>query len=124
MKKIIILCVICLFICMVFQPAFAKHNNISIGNAEQQPRNETFMKTYGGLGYDSGSYVQQTTDGGFIITGETEGNIWLIKTDSNGDKEWDKTFEGTSGKCVQQTIDGGYIIMGEDRLIKTDTNGN
>jgi hypothetical protein len=113
-----------MFVGMVFQPAFANDNNLSFSIAEQQPRGDTFMKTYGGLGYDSGSYVQQTTDGGFIITGETDGNIWLIKTDSSGNKTWDKTFEGTSGKCVQQTTDDGYIIMGEDRLIKANSDGN
>jgi len=123
LRKIVILGVIVLFVGLFFQPALA-NNNISIGEAEQQPRSDTFMKTYGGLGYDSGSYVQQTTDGGFIITGETEDNIWLIKTDSSGNKTWDKTFKGTSGKCVQQTDDGGYIIMGEDRLIKTNSDGN
>jgi predicted secreted protein len=79
-------------------------------------------QTYGGTGeYDQFISVQQTNDGGFIAVGETEsiGNggtdVWLIKTDSDGNKEWEQTYGGSEnddGWSVAQTDDGGYIISG------------
>jgi len=96
-----------------------------------------WTKTFGGSDDDWGYSVQQTSDGGYIITGSVGVDIWLIKTNENGDTLWTKTFYGTSfeeGNSVQQTSDGGYIITGGTEmfsaggrdvwLIKTDENGD
>ena len=95
-----------------------------------------WSKTFGGHAYDYGESVQQTSDGGYIIVGETisygAGNddIYLIKTDSIGAAVWTNTI-GDAGvdrsNFVQQTSDGGYIITGNAgysiSLIKTDSIG-
>jgi len=105
--------------------------------------NKIWDKTFGGAETDEVYSIQETTDNGYIMTGYTESygagemDAWLIKTDSNGNKIWDKTFGGADNyiaRSVKQTSDGGYIIGGYMNpptddianflIIKTDSNGN
>jgi nicotinamide riboside kinase len=102
-----------------------------------------WTRTYGGDTMDRGYSVQQTSDGGYIITGYTTsfdcggGDVYLIKTDAIGDTTWTRTYGGTyydEGYAVQQTFDSGYIIVGRTNsfsennrniyIIKTDTDGD
>ena len=82
----------------------------------------TWTKAFGNSFADAGYSVQQTTDGGYIITGKTnityrgtDQDVYLIKTDSYGIIEWEQTFGGKKceyGTSVQQLTDGGYIVAG------------
>ena len=83
--------------------------------------NKVWDETFGGVGVNGASSVQQTSGGGYIMTGVTESygagraDAWLIKTDSSGNKVWDKTFGGVEvdwAYSIQQTSDGGYIVAG------------
>ena len=99
-------------------------------------------KTYGGSQTDMCETIIQTKDGGYMAAGQSwenilEGNIYLIKLDPNGNKEWDKTIGGgleDGAYDIQQTPDRGYIVAGYTRsttdgsykvyIVKTDSDGN
>lgn len=101
---------------------------------------EEWSRTFGGsspYNFDSGYSVQQTSEGGYIITGRTlthEG-LYLIKTYPDGTEKWGKAYKNVDdiyyGYDVKQTLDGGYIIAGGTPSIygrvyihKTDSSGN
>lgn len=100
---------------------------------------KTFVKRH----EDRFNTIQETDDGGYILTGTAESltekryAAWLLKTDSEGNEVWNRTFSlntATNGVFGQQTDDGGYIISGctynymitnpNAFLIKTDSEGN
>ncbi len=92
------------------------------------------------------SFVQQTTDDGYIALGfktntlpDAVGNSsYLVKFDSNGNLEWEQTYGGLNndvGYMVRQTPDGGYVFTGDAQsfndtnnvdiwVVKTDAEGN
>jgi hypothetical protein len=93
--------------------------------------NKTWEQIIDSSSWDDAFSVRQTTDGGYIIAGDTgsydeNGDAYLVKTDMSGDITWEKiiggdiTWEkiigGSDYDCafsVQQTMDGGYIIAGQ-----------
>lgn len=101
-----------------------------------------WSKLYGGTSNDYGNCVKQTSDGGYIMIGQTfsfgspGGDAYLVKLNSNGDTTWTKQFGGTlndEGYYITVATDGGYVFLvrdssnvGQDidiRMIKTDANG-
>jgi hypothetical protein len=114
--------------------------------------NEQWRKTFGGEGDGVIYSVIQTPDGGYTLAGWTDSpssggsDAWLIRTDANGNEQWNKTFksggflEKTNDKAYSaiRTPDGGYALAGQTKssssdsesygpegwLIKTDSNGN
>ncbi len=99
-------------------------------------------KTYGGSADDIANSVQQTSDGGYIVAGQTSSfgkgmaDAWVLKLDSAGNVVWEKTYGGTSpdyAYAVQHTADGGYVIAGRTEsfgsggmdawIMKLDSNG-
>jgi len=99
-----------------------------------------WTKVFGGAGMDYGYSLQQTTDGGYIVSGTTVSfgslDFYLIKTNSTGDTLWTKTIGIVNefGYSIQQTSDGGYILLGKTNgfgigdfdahLVNTDASGN
>ena len=103
---------------------------------------QTWEKTYGTAKANVGLYGDVTSDGGYVLTGytipteKTDKDVWLLKTNSNGDSLWSVTFDDSmhqSTNFLQETSDGGFILVGETRgqntnidilIIKTDDDGN
>jgi hypothetical protein len=104
--------------------------------------NMIWSKTYGGISWDWGESVAEAP-GGYLIAGGTysfgEGSsdVYLIRTDTDGDSVWARTYGGASfdaGYSVQPTSDGGFIIAGltesfgagesDVYLIKIDADGD
>jgi hypothetical protein len=99
-----------------------------------------WTRTFLGTDIETGTSVQPTTDGGYIITGvlltiSSGEKAFLLKTDSLGDSLWYRTYGDTSegGQSVAQTNDGGYILAGtagsygnvyQVYLVRTDGSGD
>jgi hypothetical protein len=92
-----------------------------------------WQKCFGGSKNDEPKSISNTTDGGFVIAGNTEsydGDVigrydttsnvgWVIKIDSIGNLQWQKFLSGNA-ESVIQTQDGGFLISGS--LTPNDSN--
>jgi len=109
--------------------------------------NIQWQKAYGGINYDIAHSIQQTSDGGYILAGDTKSfgiggisdwtDMWVLKLDTNGNIQWQKTYGDTLNDraySAQQTLDGGYIVAGAMNastpyraymwILKLDGSGN
>ena len=106
---------------------------------------QLWTKTFGNPANTEAFSVIQTSDNGYVLVGKISSSdvnqefyFWLVKTDSNGNEQWNKTF-GSAGcdneaNSVIQTSDGGYVLAGFTNayrsgnynalLVKTDSLGN
>jgi len=112
--------------------------SFSVMNAQTAPSIQ-WQKSLGGSSYDLAKSIQQTSDGGYIIAGEsdsTNGDVtgnhgtsdfWIVKLNVLGIIEWQKSLGGSysdMANSIQQTSDGGYIVAGESSSINGDVTGN
>ncbi|MDQ1098193.1 MULTISPECIES: hypothetical protein [Chryseobacterium] len=101
--------------------------------------NLQWKKTLGGSDYDEARSIVQTADGGYAIAGVTassngdvSGNhggndFWVVKLDSSGALQWQKTFGGPADEnaySIVQTSDGGYAVAGYAASNSGDVSGN
>ena len=98
-----------------------------------------WQKCLGGSNEDRAFSIQLTSDGGYIVAGDTEsingdvsdnhGNrdAWVVKLDNTGNIEWQKCLGGNNNdiaRCIIQTSDGGYIATGDTYSNDGDVSGN
>jgi len=102
-----------------------------------------WIRTYGGVNDDFAYSVVETSDGGYALAGFTSSfgagakDSWLVKVDSSGNHQWNKTYGGTSDDMaysVVETSDGGYALASDTSsfgagqsdgwLVKVDSSGN
>ncbi|HLG03892.1 MAG TPA: T9SS type A sorting domain-containing protein [Bacteroidia bacterium] len=96
---------------------------------------QNFCHAIGATGFQRGYSVKQTYDNGFVITGTSAGDVYVIKLDSALNVEWEKNINGSgieAGFSIVQAFDSGYAITGYTRIsnvrhlyiIKLDAAGN
>ncbi|MGD0979223.1 MAG: hypothetical protein ABR962_08805 [Candidatus Bathyarchaeia archaeon] len=102
-----------------------------------------WTKTFGGEGTDQANAIIQTSDGGYAVAGWTDSfgagsrDFYLIKTDANGNSNWNRQYGGPrddEAYAIVQTADEGFAIAGRTGsgiagsydawLVKTDEQGN
>lgn len=116
-------------------------------------------KTYGGNGFDRGPVIARTEDNGYLLAGNSssgsdgdktapafgDDDLWIVKINSEGEKQWDKSYGGNEYDLIhsiQPTSDGGYLIgmvyysdlgdtktdptrdLDDNWIIKIDANGS
>lgn len=107
-------------------------------NSQNFPPDIQWQKSVGGSQSDEIPKVRQTLDGGYVAFGYSwsndgnatvnygEGDYWVVKFDSLGVMQWQKSYGGSRaqyGYDIQQLPDSGYILIGETQLSDGDVTG-
>ncbi len=91
--------------------------------AQAQP-DTLWTKTFGSVGNDGAYTVCQATDGGYILTGWYQSQLYLLKTDTFGTETWSRIYGANpyddEGNAVIQAADGGYVATGCATISSTD----
>ncbi|MBU0692732.1 T9SS type A sorting domain-containing protein [bacterium] len=128
---------------MQFRHAYSVIMLLTVSTISHAQPDSLWSRTFGGSSQELCSSIQQTFDGGYVLSGISESfgaglrDFWLVKTDTHGDSLWSRNFGGSNNEnchSMQQTTDGGYILAGDTWsygagesdfwLVKTDANGN
>jgi len=80
-----------------------------------------WQRIYGGLGDDVAYFIQETSDEGFIVAGDSnsfgnkQSELWVLKLTSIGQIEWESIYGGSDNdylNSIKETSDGGYVVIG------------
>ncbi|MFV8347900.1 T9SS type A sorting domain-containing protein [Flavobacterium sp. ZB4P13] len=98
-----------------------------------------WSKRFGGTRYDMGYGIIQTDDNGFMLVGRAQSkdgdvksnhglfDAWVIKTNSLGVLQWQKTYGGTADDAavgIVKANDGNYVVLGETTSKDGDVTSN
>ncbi len=99
-----------------------------------------WQKCLGGTSADFAYSIQQTSDSGYIIAGDSFSNdsdvtanhgghdYWIVKLNNIGVIQWQKCLGGTgyydAAFSIQQTTDGGSVVAGYSNSVDGDVTGN
>ncbi|WP_218133228.1 hypothetical protein [Methanofollis tationis] len=109
------------------------------GTDQKRPVSIAWQRCLGGSDDDRAKSIRQTTDGGYILVGETGStdgdvighhggtDVWVVKLDATGAIEWERCLGGSdqdTASSIQQTDDTGYIIAATTRSTDGDVIGH
>ncbi|MBL7806604.1 MAG: T9SS type A sorting domain-containing protein [Saprospiraceae bacterium] len=98
-----------------------------------------WQRAFGGSDSDDAYSVQQTLDGGYIVSGSTvsiDGDVfgnhggseyWVLKLNEDGQLSWKKTYGSSNNEgCYKsiQTSDGGFVLAGFTNSNSGQVSGN
>ncbi|HEX5651715.1 MAG TPA: hypothetical protein VFX58_01495, partial [Chitinophagaceae bacterium] len=100
--------------------------------------NIQWQRCLGGSDVEGAYSIEQTTDGGYIVSGSTSSNdgdvsgnhgvseAWIVKLDATGNIQWQRCLGGSGDEgaySIEQTTDGGYIVSGSTSSNDGDVSG-